>query len=75
MSTPIVASVNRNWKCIPLAAMLLALAGGAGCSGVRYSKSVSPLDFILPGLMQNTPPSPADSISPSQPDQILAQAN
>ena len=75
MTTPIVASVNWNWKWARLAAALVILAGGAGCSGINYSKSVSPLDFILPGLMQNTPANPDDAISPSQPPQILAQAN
>jgi hypothetical protein len=27
-----------------------------GCSGINVSKSVSPLDFILPGLLQTDPP-------------------
>jgi hypothetical protein len=30
-----------------------------GCSGINVQKSVSPLDFILPGLMQ-ADPAPAD---------------
>jgi hypothetical protein len=29
-----------------------------GCSGIHASKSVSPLDFILPGLMKNDAPTP-----------------
>ena len=36
---------------------LLAIVG-SGCSGINASKSISPLDFILPGLMQNTPSTP-----------------
>jgi hypothetical protein len=28
----------------------------AGCSGINASKSISPLDFILPGLIQADPP-------------------
>jgi len=49
-------------------AVLALLAGG--CSGINASKSVSPLDFFLPGLMQTDPPaSPAtqqpDLASPS----------
>jgi hypothetical protein len=36
------------------------LALGAGCSGINASKSVSPIDFLLPGSslfrMQYTPP-------------------
>jgi hypothetical protein len=42
--------VKLNGKTV-LLAMLLALAslGGAGCSGINASQSVSPLDFLLPG--------------------------
>ncbi len=30
-----------------------------GCSGINATKSVSPLDFLLPGLhMKNDPPAP-----------------
>jgi hypothetical protein len=30
-----------------------------GCSGIQATKSVSPLDFLLPGLhMQHAPPEP-----------------
>lgn len=36
-------------------ALVLIVAAAAGCSGVNVSKSISPLDFILPGLMQNQP--------------------
>jgi hypothetical protein len=32
---------------------------GNGCSGINASRSVSPLDFLLPGLhIQNRPPAP-----------------
>ena len=43
--------VKLNWKNAPLA-MLLALSplAGAGCSGINASHSVSPLDFLLPGV-------------------------
>jgi hypothetical protein len=38
-------------------ALLAAFA--TGCSGINVSKSISPLDFLLPGLhMRNAPPSP-----------------
>jgi len=53
--------VRLNWKnlrWITTAALLLL---GAGCSGVNVSKSVSPLDFILPGLIKADPP-------PTQPE-------
>ena len=36
----------------------VALVLGSGCSGINASKSVSPLDFILPGLMHNSPSTP-----------------
>jgi hypothetical protein len=39
-------------------AFALVAALATGCSGINASKSISPLDFILPGLMQNSPPSP-----------------
>lgn len=54
----------------------LALAGwlSGGCSGINASKSVSPLDFILPGLIQSRPPSP---VIPSETNfvPLLAQAS
>ena len=40
-----------------IAAALLLVC--TGCSGINASKSVSPLDFLLPGLhIQNTPRMP-----------------
>lgn len=40
--------------------MLIAVLGG-GCSGINASKSISPLDFLLPGLhMRNDPVQPAN---------------
>jgi len=35
---------------------VLALAAGSGCGGISASKSVSPLDFFLPGVRLQTPP-------------------
>jgi hypothetical protein len=54
-------------------ALALIAALATGCSGINASKSFSPLDFILPGLMQNSPPSP---VSPIQTNTVplLAQA-
>ncbi|HNQ73046.1 MAG TPA: hypothetical protein PKN95_05520 [Verrucomicrobiota bacterium] len=37
------------------AAGLALLAGTAGCGGISATKSISPLDFFLPGLIQNQP--------------------
>ena len=63
----------------PLAAvhtLALALVAvlASGCSGINASKSVSPIDFLLPGLMQNCPPSP---LIPIQTNTVpmLAQAS
>ena len=41
----------------------------AGCGGINASKSVSPLDFILPGLLKATPP-PANATNSVQ---VIAQ--
>jgi hypothetical protein len=39
--------------------LLLIVAVNCGCSGINASKSISPLDFLLPGLhLQNDPPMP-----------------
>jgi len=38
--------------------LLVAVSFVSGCSGINASKSVSPLDFLLPGLMREDPPAP-----------------
>lgn len=38
--------------------LLLVAALGGGCSGINARKSISPLDFLLPGLLQQTPRAP-----------------
>jgi len=42
--------------------LLLVVAGavlGSGCGGINASKSISPLDFLLPGLhIENRPKAP-----------------
>jgi hypothetical protein len=55
-------------------AFALIAALMAGCSGINATKSISPLDFILPGLMQNSPPSP---VIPTQANTVplLARAS
>jgi hypothetical protein len=55
-----------------LVSTLIAVAG-TGCSGINATKSVSPLDFILPGLMLNRPP-PSDVPPPAETATLLAQA-
>jgi hypothetical protein len=38
---------------------MLIVVVNCGCSGINMSKSISPLDFLLPGLhLQNEPPRP-----------------
>jgi len=45
-------------KRIRLALLTLPLLALSGCSGINASKSISPLDFLLPGLhMRNDSPS------------------
>jgi hypothetical protein len=48
---------NKTFGLDALGFTLIA-AVATGCSGINATKSISPLDFILPGLMQNCPPSP-----------------
>jgi hypothetical protein len=55
-------------------AFALVAAGATGCSGINASKSVSPIDFLLPGLMQNSPPSPVSPIKTNTLP-LLAQAS
>jgi len=52
---------------LALFSALLLLA--AGCGGINASKSISPLDFFLPGLLKADPP----SVQPGRdfPDQTL----
>lgn len=57
-------------------ASLLALMAAivTGCSGINAGASVSPLDFLLPGLLQNCPASP---VIPAETNSapLLAQAS
>ena len=55
------------WKALRWALLSLPLLGGAGCSGINASKSVSPLDFFLPGLMQANPPPVPETPAPLEP--------
>jgi hypothetical protein len=69
----IVHPVTRNWKWFRAVALAGLLFVGGGCSGIRASKSISPLDFILPGLMQNETPAPKE-VPASTPPELLASA-
>lgn len=59
--------VRSNGKLLRFALCPALLLLAAGCGGVSASRSVSPLDFLLPGLLQATPP-------PAQPDPVLPAA-
>ena len=49
--------------------------GGAGCSGINTSTSVSPASFFLPGLLKADPPATTNAlVAVSAPFQQLAQA-
>ena len=59
-----------------VAIALLALT--AGCGGVNASKSISPLDFILPGLLKVQPRPPSEQIPALETNRVevlVAQAN
>ena len=53
-----------NGKLPRLLFFLAALLFTAGCGGISASKSVSPLDFFMPGLLKAAPPA-------TRPDQTL----
>jgi hypothetical protein len=55
-----------------LAAACVALT--AGCGGVNASKSVSPLNFLLPGLLKADPPLPLPAVpATNRTDVLVAQ--
>jgi hypothetical protein len=56
--------VRSNGKLLRLAFCPAFLLLAAGCGGINASRTVSPLDFFLPGLLQATPP-------PAQHDPVL----
>jgi hypothetical protein len=45
-------ALKRFRKLLPLGAGVVLLIA-TGCSGINASRSFSPLDFILPGLLKN----------------------
>jgi hypothetical protein len=63
---------NGKWLWIVFCPLLLIIA--AGCGGISASKTVSPLDFLLPGLMQSDPPPHPDRTVPGiEPVKQVAQ--
>jgi hypothetical protein len=57
--------VSSNGKLLRSASFLVLLLLAAGCGGINMSKSVSPLDFLLPGAGSFLKADP----SPTHPDQ------
>jgi hypothetical protein len=45
----------------------------AGCGGINASRSVSPLDFILPGLLKHTPPPGDPAATPTNSVRFVVQ--
>jgi len=73
VSTSGFANLNRGAALLALIAVV-----GSGCSGIHATKSISPLDFILPGLLHYAPPLPMNrnsalELAPVGPDLPLAQ--
>jgi hypothetical protein len=67
--------IGKSRIGVLLAMALLALT--AGCSGVNASKSISPLDFILPGLLKVQPRPPAEqspALETNPAEVLVAQA-
>jgi hypothetical protein len=65
--------ILRRLAIIPAILLL-----GAGCGGINASRSVSPLSFFLPGLVQSEPKAqsnPLDSPPPTPAATELAQVN
>jgi len=52
--------MRLSWKIARFVPLALVLVAGTGCGGIMASQSISPATFLLPGLIQATPPPPAD---------------
>ena len=56
----------------------MAAAGlllGVGCSGINATKSISPLDFLLPGILKvDPPPAQPDGTIPAEQQKEIAQS-
>jgi hypothetical protein len=54
----------------PVATLILC----AGCGGISASRTVSPINFLVPGLIKAEPklPTPDDSVLPPAPAKLFA---
>ncbi|HLH57021.1 MAG TPA: hypothetical protein VKY92_25805 [Verrucomicrobiae bacterium] len=59
--------MRLNWKVLGLTILPVLLLSATGCGGLSATKSISPASFLLPGLIQATPP-------PAHPESTLPQA-
>ena len=50
---PTVRAMTRKGKWFYTVALIALLALGTGCGGIHAHKSISILDFFLPGLTKN----------------------
>jgi hypothetical protein len=67
--------LKLNGKILCLATLAAALFCG-GCGGIHASRSVSPLDFFMPGIGSFLyAPTPAAPVPPAKPGDLFAQAN
>lgn len=60
-------------KLVQLAGYAMLAAVATGCGGINASKSVSPLDFILPGLIRTGPQPVPPAASQTNSVQVVAQ--
>ena len=56
-AVPVLLQTNRMKLSLSSVLLMGVILLGSGCSGINASRSFSPLDFLLPGLLhiQNSP--------------------
>lgn len=60
-------------KLVQLAGYAILAVAATGCGGIRASRSVSPLDFFLPGLIRTGPQPLRPSLDQTNSVQVVAQ--
>ena len=57
--------VRISWKFLPLAVLAAFSLLFGGCGGISASRTISPLDFLLPGIIKADPaPAPQNPGTP-----------